>query len=107
MKINTLLISLIGLSLLTFATPAFADEGEELYLENLCHTCHGEKGKALYPNYPNLAGHDAAYIQRQFFDIQSGRRSNGQTLVMKAFPTVQGMDEEDLAEIAKFLSKLK
>lgn len=82
------------------------EAGKELYEENLCHTCHGIKGKAAYPNYPNLAGHDALYIKNQFLDIQSKSRKNGLTLIMRSFPTVIEVEREDIEEIADYLSKL-
>lgn len=82
------------------------DNGQELFMENLCHTCHGVTGKTIYPNYPNLAGHDAMYIRNQFLDIQSKKRKNGMTIMMNTFPTVATIEAEEIHDIADFLSKL-
>lgn len=75
-------------------------------MENLCHTCHGVQGKTIYPNYPNLAGHDAMYIRNQFLDIQSKNRKNGLTILMNTFPTISKIKPQEIHNIAAHLSKL-
>ena len=40
----------------------------------VCAACHGVEGKALIPNYPHLAGQNAAYAEQQMKDIKSGAR---------------------------------
>ena len=82
------------------------DSGHELFMENLCHTCHGIEGKTIYPNYPNLAGHDAMYIRNQFLDIQSKNRKNSFTIMMNTFPTVIAIEPKEIHDIADYLSKL-
>lgn len=98
---------LLILCFILFSTCIFArDDGEDLFMVNLCHSCHGEKGKSIYPNYPNLAGHDALYIRNQFLDIQSKNRKGGLTILMNTFPTVSKIKPQEIRDIAAHLSKL-
>ena len=89
------------------AAPAIAaPDGAKLYSEKTCNACHGPKGdKPLMPNYPKVAGQNAAYMEQQMKDIKSGARNNGQTAAMKG---VMHLDnDEDIKAIAEYLSKLK
>ncbi len=92
-----------------FSVPLFAEteEGKEIFQKKLCHTCHGVAGISLYDDYPNLAGHDRAYILRQFGDIRSQARKNGFTIIMRTFPTVQTVSAEQIEAIADYLSQLR
>lgn len=89
------------------ATPAFAAlDGGKLFAEKTCNACHGAKAdKPLMPNYPKLAGQNAAYAEAQMKDIKSGARNNGQSAAMKG---VMGLvSDEEIKAIAEYLSKLK
>jgi cytochrome c len=87
--------------------PAFAaPDGEALYKEKTCNACHGPKAdKPLLPNYPKLAGQNAAYAVQQMQDIKSGARANGQTAAMKG--VMHLVNDEEIKAIADYLSKLK
>ena len=100
-----LVMSLIAAALV--ASPAFAaPDGAKLYTEKTCNACHGPKGdKPLMPNYPKVAGQNAAYIEAQMKDIKSGARSNGQTAAMKG--VMHLVSDEEIKVIADYLSKLK
>ncbi len=41
-----------------------------------CANCHGESGISKYPNVPNLAGQNPAYLLRQLDAFTAGRRRN-------------------------------
>ncbi|MCP4297451.1 MAG: c-type cytochrome, partial [Proteobacteria bacterium] len=87
-KINHLLLTsamIIGFSTSMMA----ADKGQKLYMAKTCHTCHGPKGKAAIPTYPNLAGQNKQYIINQVLDIKNGKRNSGMTMLMKANPFVK------------------
>jgi cytochrome c len=59
-------------------------DGPTLYATRTCIACHGPDAKTpLLPEYPRLAGQNAAYTLRQMKDIKSGARSNGNTAAMK------------------------
>ena len=89
------------------SSPAFAaQDGAKLYAEKTCNACHGVKGdKPLMPNYPKVAGQNAAYIEQQMQDIKSGARNNGQTAAMKG--VMHLVNDEEIKAISVFLSKLK
>ena len=89
------------------AAPAIAaPDGAKLYSEKTCNACHGPKGdKPLMPNYPKVAGQNAAYIEAQMKDIKSGARNNGQTAAMKG--VMHLVNDEEIKALADYLSKVK
>ncbi len=89
------------------ASPAIAaPDGAKLYAEKTCNACHGPKGdKPLMPNYPKIAGQNAAYAEQQMKDIKSGARNNGQTAAMKG--VMHLVNDEEIKALSEFLSKLK
>ncbi|HHI76983.1 MAG TPA: c-type cytochrome [Gammaproteobacteria bacterium] len=101
-KVAMLPLALLGLSL---SAGAFAD-GADLYKTKTCWSCHGKDAKTpIMPTYPKLAGQNEAYLLQQMKDIKSGVRSNGQSAAMKG---VMGLvNEQEMAEIAKWLAGLK
>jgi len=59
---------------LTFAAgnAVAALDGAKLYQEKTCVACHGKDAKKpLTPNYPRLAGQNAAYAEQQMKDIKA------------------------------------
>lgn len=89
------------------ASPAVAaPDGAKLYAEKTCNACHGPKGdKPLMPNYPKIAGQNAAYTEQQMKDIKSGARNNGQTAAMKG--VMHLVNDEEIKALSEFLAKLK
>lgn len=86
--------------------PAFAADGAKLFAEKTCNACHGAEGKKpLMPNYPKLAGQNAAYAEQQMKDIKSGARNNGQTAAMKG--VMHLVNDEEIKALADYLSKVK
>ena len=105
MKNTTLLAVLAGL---TFAAgnALAALDGAKLYAEKTCNACHGPKAdKPLMPNYPKLAGQNAAYAEQQMKDIKSGARANGNSAAMKG--VMHLVSDEEIKALADYLSKLK
>ena len=83
----------------TIPTP----DGQFLYSQKLCITCHGPAGKnPIGPNYPVLAGQNKDYLVQQFKDIRSSARNNGITSVMSSI--VQDVSDEEIDAIASYLS---
>ena len=66
------------------AAPAIAaPDGAALYKDKTCNACHGPTGnKPLMPNYPKVAGQNAAYMEQQMKDIKSGARNNASATTM-------------------------
>ena len=89
------------------ASPVIAaPDGAALYADKTCNACHGPKGdKPLMPNYPKIAGQNAAYTEQQMKDIKSGARNNGQTAAMKG--VMHLVNDEEIKAISIFLAKLK
>ena len=88
------------------ASPAMAADGAKLFSEKTCNACHGPEGKKpLMPNYPKLAGQNAAYAEQQMKDIKSGARNNGQTAAMKG--VMHLVNDAEMKAIADYLSKIK
>ena len=67
----------------------------------LCQGCHGTNGISKSPQYPNLAGQRATYIEAQLKAFKAGSRTNS---------TMQGMaanlSEVDIKNIAAYFSSL-
>ena len=83
-----------------------APDGAKLYSEKTCNACHGPKGdKPLMPNYPKIAGQNAAYAEQQMKDIKSGARNNGQTAAMKG--VMHLVNDEEIKVLSEYLAKLK
>ncbi len=83
-----------------------APDGAKLYADKTCNACHGPKGdKPLMPNYPKIAGQNAAYAEQQMKDIKSGARNNGQTAAMKG--VMHLVNDEEIKALSEYLAKLK
>lgn len=96
----------LAIAALTVGSAIAAPDGAKLYAEKTCNACHGPKGdKPLMPNYPKIAGQNAAYVEQQMQDIKSGARNNGQTAAMKG--VMHLVNDEEIKAIAEHLSKLK
>ncbi len=102
MKLKMILAAATALA---FAAPAMAD-GKALYLEKTCIACHGKDAKKpLTPEYPKLAGQNAAYAEKQMLDIKSGARANGNSAAMKG--VMHLVSDEEIKQLAKYLSEIK
>jgi cytochrome c553 len=60
-----------------------------------CQACHGANGKAIAPNYPNLGGQYASYLEKALRDYRDGRRTN----VIMA-PMAANLTDEDIEDLA-------
>lgn len=88
------------------ATPAETLDGETLFNHRTCVTCHGKDGKTpILPEYPIIAGQNAAYILQQLKDIKSGARANGNSASMRGIMHL--VDEEEMKALAEYISKLE
>ena len=82
-----------------------AADGAELYKTKTCTACHGKDGKTpLMPNYPKIAGQNAAYALQQMKDIKSGARNNGQTAAMKG--VMHLVSDEEMQALADYVASL-
>lgn len=66
-----------------------------------CAGCHGLDGKALLPEYPNLAGQNESYLSKQLRDYKSGERANAIMAGMSA-----ALQDEDIEDISAYYASL-
>ena len=66
---------------------------------SLCVACHGETGNSLVGSFPNLGGQGEAYLLKQLHNIKEGTRE-----VPTMAGMLDGMSQEDLADIAAYYS---
>jgi cytochrome c553 len=65
----------------------------------VCTACHGVNGNSVNPEWPSIAGQNAAYIREQLAMFKSRQRVNE---VM--YPIVASMSEQDFADVAAFFA---
>jgi cytochrome c553 len=65
----------------------------------VCTACHGVNGNSTNPEWPNLAGQNAAYLREQLAMFKAKKRNNP---VMQ--PIVDPMTEQDFADVAEYFS---
>lgn len=75
-------------------------EGREKSL--LCVSCHGAEGVSDHLNWPNLAGQNAGYIEKQLLDFRAGTRSDPWMS-----PMALGLTDSDIDNLAVYFSNLQ
>jgi cytochrome c len=81
-------------------------DGETLFNQRTCFTCHGKDGKTpILPFYPIIAGQNAEYALQQMKDIKSGARANGNTASMRG--VMHLVNEEEMKVLAEYISTLE
>jgi len=103
MKFATLLM-LTGLCMATTATaqessPAAGSVEAGAAKAAVCTACHGPSGNSVNPEWPSLAGQNAAYIHEQLVMFKSRKRNNP---IMQ--PIVDAVPEADFADIAAYFA---
>ncbi|MBW8824391.1 MAG: cytochrome c [Xanthomonadales bacterium] len=88
--------------------PATAVKGDAAKGKDLAYTCQGCHGitgyKNAYPNYhvPMIAGQSEQYLHNALMDYKAGKRKHP-TMQAQA----QSFSDQDLANLAAYLSSLK
>jgi cytochrome c553 len=65
----------------------------------VCAACHGPNGNSINPEWPSLAGQNAAYIREQLALFKSKKRNNP---VM--FPIIEPLSEQDFADLGAYFA---
>jgi len=103
MNTRTLLASLLLFCTLSTSGPLLA-EGDAANGKSksvVCAACHGADGKAINPEYPNLAGQHAGYIAKQLTDYRDGDRAN-----QLMSPMAAALSDQDILDLAAFFSEM-
>jgi len=99
------LLVTIGLSMAPNAG-AETPDGETLFNQRTCFTCHGKDGKTpILPSFPLIAGQNQEYVLQQLKDIKSGARSNGSSASMRG--VMHLVNEDEMKVLAEYISKLE
>jgi cytochrome c553 len=69
-----------------------------------CAGCHGQNGKAMVPNYPSLAGQNAAYIEGALKAYKTQERKGYQAAIM--YGMAAALSDQDMANLAAYYSSL-
>lgn len=93
------LVAVIGCGAPAFAAGS-AEAGQAK--SATCMACHGPDGNSPSPEWPNLAGQHASYIERQIQAFKSGDRKND---LMS--PMAMILTEEDAADLAAYFASQK
>ena len=65
----------------------------------VCTACHGVNGNSVNPEWPNLAGQNAAYIREQLEFFKAKKRNNP---IMQ--PIVDPLTEQDFADLGAYFA---
>lgn len=99
--VATLLCTLLGMTHVASADEAIkgsAEAGEAK--AGVCTACHGLSGNSVNPEWPNLAGQNAAYVREQLAMFKERKRINE---IM--YPVIAQLSEQDFADLAEYFAK--
>jgi cytochrome c553 len=65
----------------------------------VCVACHGVNGNSANPEWPSLAGQNAAYVREQLALFKAKKRSNP---IMQ--PIIESLSEQDFADLAAYFA---
>jgi len=65
----------------------------------VCLACHGPSGNSVNPEWPNLAGQNAAYIREQLEMFKAKKRNNP---IMA--PIIEPLSEQDFADLSAYFA---
>ena len=102
MKLKALVIA-GALAVLPFSAQA-GDAAAGQAKAAACAACHGANGIAVSPNYPNLAGQNAAYIEIALKAYKSGQRTGGQAGIMAGMAA--SLSDADISDLAAYFNSL-
>jgi cytochrome c553 len=79
--------------------PPRGDAAEGAIKAATCSSCHGLNGNSTTPEWPALAGQNAAYLRDQITRFRDGHR-----LSPPMMPMVQDLTDQDIADLAAFFA---
>ena len=104
LKATIPMVAILGVSFANIASAADLD-GEKLFTDKTCHTCHGKDANTpLIAGYPSIAGQPKEYLVQQIKDIKTGKRNNGQAESMKGIMHL--VSDAEIDAIAAYVATL-
>ena len=95
-----LICALLALSLNAAASSGDAEVGRKKSAP--CAACHGANGVSPSPDFPNLAGQYADYLQTALTHYKNGKRKNP---IMQA--QVEKLSPKDIMDLAAYFASQK
>jgi|SRR5690554_132670 len=98
----------LGMAILAPTAMAAGDASAGAEKVAVCAACHGPDGNSPAPNFPKIAGLGEAYLLKQLNDIQAWDKASGENKATTGRPVLemtgmlQGLNDQDLADIAAF-----
>ena len=99
-----MLVAVIAATLSTGAVAA-GDAGAGKAKAAVCAGCHGMNGKSMVPNYPSLAGQNAAYIEGALKAYKTQERKGYQAAIMYGMAAT--LSDQDIADLAAYYASQK
>jgi cytochrome c553 len=95
-----LALTVANLSVANEAAPAVTGSAEAGAAKSaVCTACHGPNGNSVNPEWPSLAGQNAAYLREQLTLFKAKKRNNP---IMA--PIVEPLSEQDFADLAAYFA---
>ena len=99
----TMLLCGSGVTPVLAAEPAMVgDAAAGQQKSAVCSACHGADGKALQPNYPNLAGQHPSYTAKQLTNYRDGERVNALMSGQAA-----NLTDQDILDLAAYYGDME
>jgi len=98
---GALCAALLAAQFAVLPAPTFAADAATVTLLGRCVACHGADGIGKAPQYPNLRGQKAGYLEKSLKAFRSGERKDAN---MSAMAT--GLTDADIAKLVAYFSKL-
>lgn len=70
-----------------------------------CVACHNQDGNSVAPMWPKIAGQHDTYLYYQLKEFQKGQEGSRYDPTM--YPMLQGLSDQDLANLAAFYAEQK
>jgi cytochrome c553 len=99
---NKLIVSLLLTLGISGVAHAAGDAAAGEAKAAVCGACHGPDGNSMAPNFPKLAGQGERYLTKQLKEIKDGKR-----VVLEMTGLLNGMSDQDLADLAAYFASKK
>jgi len=102
--VRKLIVALAITAILPAVAMAAGDAGAGKAKAAMCAGCHGAEGTALAPQYPNLAGQNAQFLENSIKAYKAQERTGGNAAMM--YGMVGALADQDIADVAAYYASL-